>query len=91
MWGKKLERISRPFTRVSISAAEDLTVLKRNPHYSPEALSLSINVRITPVWHDIRKSQNDLLDVEITQPNVVEEEHVYTHDHWWWWPPTRCA
>jgi hypothetical protein len=34
MWGKRLEGISRPFTRVSISAAEDLTVLKRNPHYS---------------------------------------------------------
>ena len=27
MWGKRFERISRPFTRVSISAAEDRTEL----------------------------------------------------------------
>jgi hypothetical protein len=28
----------------------------------PEAPSQPINVRITPIWHDMRKSQNHLLD-----------------------------
>ena len=35
-----------------------------------EAASLPINVRITPVWHDIRKSQNQLLGPMIDSTNA---------------------
>ena len=49
MLGKRFERISRPFTRVSISAVEDRTELKRNPHYSAAPTKLYSLERIERV------------------------------------------